>query len=389
MRLIGKVEAVMAKSMSQDTEDKSVVGQSGDESKTTVGSILRSARQARGGKPISEIAEDIRVRPHQLQALEDDDYDKLPGMIYATGFIRAYAKYLDLDGEELVDRFRRTARTEDLEARLAFPEPMEDPRIPRRSLVAVACTLALAIYGTWYGLSGTGDAAFEEVPTVDSRLAGVLEAGVLEDAVGDTDSPSLDGEAQSAPAGAASKASQISGVTVDQPVRTAAVDPGAVDPSAGADEIRAVVPDPLKRPDVAQNEIVEQATDVAAMEDVARPQVVASMDATFESEQLQSSPLLRKASTVSGQVAVRAREDAWVRIEGPDSKPVIDTVLRAGEVYQAPAGAEFTMMTGNAGAIDILIDGKSMGALGPRGEIRRHVALDPSVLGRTPAVRQQ
>lgn len=388
MRFIGKVEAVMANSMSEDTEDKSVVGQSGAESKTTVGSILRSAREARGGKAISEIAEDIRVRPHQLQALEDDDYDKLPGMIYATGFIRAYAKYLDLDGEELVDRFRRTARTEDLEARLSFPEPMEDPRIPRRSLVAVACTLALAIYGTWYGLSGTGDTAFEKVPAVDSRLAGVLEGGDAE-----TEAPSLDGEAQSVPAAPASKSSQISGVTVDQAVQTA-----AVDPSTGEGEVRAVVPDPLKRPEVAQNEIVEQAADVAAAQEVARPQmaasqVVASVDPVLENENLQPSSLLREIGNVSenasGQVAVRAREDAWVRIEGPDSQPVIDTVLRAGEVYQAPSGAEFTMMTGNAGAIDILIDGKSMGALGPRGEIRRHVALDPSVLGRIPAVRQQ
>jgi len=375
MRFIGKVEAVMAKSMSEDTEDKSAVDQSGATSKTTVGSILRNAREARGDKSISEIAEDIRVRPHQLQALEDDDYDKLPGMIYATGFIRAYAKYLDLDGEELVDRFRRTARTEDLEARLAFPEPMEDPRIPRRSLVAVACTLALAIYGTWYGLSGTGDAGFEEVPSVDSRLAGVFE------------------DAEAEPAETGTSANQTSSVTVDQAVQTA-----AVDPSAAEDEVRAVVPDPLKRPEVAQNEIVEQAVDVAASEDVARPQVVApqvvaSVDPVLENENLQPSSLLREISTisenVSGQVAVRAREDAWVRIEGPDSKPVIDTVLRAGEVYQAPAGAEFTMMTGNAGALDILIDGKSMGALGPRGEIRRHVALDPSVLGRIPAVRQQ
>jgi cytoskeleton protein RodZ len=380
MRFIGKVEAVMAKSMSEDTEDKSVVGQSGTEPKTTVGSVLRSARLARGGKSISEIAEDIRVRPHQLQALEDDDYDKLPGMIYATGFIRAYAKYLDLDGEELVDRFRRTARTEDLEARLAFPEPMEDPRIPRRSLVAVACTLALAIYGTWYGLSGTGDAAFEKVPTVDSRLAGVFE-----DADVETESPSLDGQTQAVPA---SKASQISGVTGDQAVQTAAVDTSAVE-----NEEQAVIPDPLKRPEVAQNEIIEQATDVVATQGDARPQVLASLDPVPENENLQSSSLLREVSnvseTVAGKVAVRAREDAWVRIEGPDSKPVIDTVLRAGEIYQAPTGAEFTMMTGNAGALDILIDGKSMGALGPRGEIRRHVALDPSVLGRIPAVRQQ
>ena len=410
MRLIGKVEAVMAKNMSEDREAMSsedamspkgnAVDHSEDRTgsapndgeKATVGSILRSAREARGDKTIPEIAEDIRVRPHQLQALENDDYDKLPGMIYATGFIRTYAKYLDLDGEDLVDRFRRSARTENLEARLAFPQPMEDPRIPRRSLVAVACTLALAVYGTWYGLSGTDEAGFEEVPTVESRLAGVLEDTDVK-----TDSVPRDDEIQSGTMDAPSSGTASTAKPVQVALNEASGEKIAAENIADEDE-QAVVPDPLKRPVLAKRDMsVERETDVAAAPDAVteparetlQPQVADSVETGFVNAGRQSSTLLRKVSTASGQVAVRAREDAWVRIEGPDSKPVIDTVLRAGEVYEAPAGAEFTMMTGNAGAIDILIDGKYVGALGPKGEIRRHVALDPSAFSSMPAVRQQ
>lgn len=305
----------------------------------SVGTILRRARKAQGERSVAEIAEEIRVRPHQLEALEADDYERLPGLIYAAGFIRSYAQYLNLDGEELVVRFKRTARTENLEAHLTFPEPLEDPRIPRRSLVAIACTLAIAVYGTWYGFSSRGDAGFEDVPTVESRLAGAVDktAG-----------------AEPAPAAAA---------------RAAAAGPEMIEVAA------APRPLPQKRPS-------------GEPEAVTAPVALEPADEPVAAAEVAPAPM-EVAAADSGQITVRARKDAWVRIEGPDAAPVIDRVLKAGEAYDAPAGQGLYMMTGNAGALDILVDGKHIGSLGPQGAIRRHVALDMSLLKPAPRVRRQ
>lgn len=349
-------------------------------SEETVGTVLRRARMARGGKPVSEIADEIRVRPHQLEALEADEYDKLPGLIYAAGFIRAYAAYLELDGDDLVDRFKRTARTEDLEAHLAFPEPMEDPRIPRRSLVAVACVMGLAVYGAWYGLSSHGETGFEEVPTVESRLAGVLENS------GANVAPTSEPVAAAEPAQASVPGREDNGAS------------GVGDTGMTG---LAEVPTPQKAPeDAIAAAVAEVQGDVAPEDSSAEDMAAGEVPAVAA---VPSNALLQNASTsadtASQRISVRARQDAWVRVQGPADETVIDKVLKAGEVYEAPAGRGLYMMTGNAGALDILVDGRSIGTLGPQGQIRRHVSLDASLLnaplddparsGGTPPVRQQ
>jgi cytoskeleton protein RodZ len=71
-----------------------------------VGSILRQARK-RQGMDIGTVEERTKIRAKYLRALEEDDWDVLPGPAYARGFIRAYAELLGLDSEVLVEEFRR------------------------------------------------------------------------------------------------------------------------------------------------------------------------------------------------------------------------------------------------------------------------------------------
>ncbi|MEX1147072.1 MAG: RodZ domain-containing protein [Sphingomonadales bacterium] len=306
----------------------------------TVGVTLKRERERQGSRPIIEIAEEIRVRPHQLEALEADDYEKLPGLIYAAGFIRAYAQNLGLDGQEMVDRFKRTARTEDLESHLSFPEPLDDPRIPRRSLVAVACVMALAVYGTWYGLNTGNAPEFEDVPTVESRIAGLMDAQAT--------------EPDSVPTSSA------------QPeARQMAETRGVIMPVIN-------LPQSLQRP---MNQ--PESTPSAAVENAAPVSVaMAAMTSTVRD----SIPIDAIAGSQNDRITLRARRDTWVRIEGPGSEAVMDAVLRAGESYEATAGQGLSLMTGNAGALDVLVNGQLLGVLGPEGAIRRDVSLDVAAL---------
>ncbi|MDA5192348.1 helix-turn-helix domain-containing protein [Govanella unica] len=120
----------------------------------TIGGVLRRARLARGANSLEEIAEDLRIRPHLLAALEADDFSQLPGIIYAAGFLRTYAQYLGLDAAPLVERLKDQSGVPVKTAPLVFPEPINDPRIPRLSLVALAGILCIAVYGAWYSFSG-------------------------------------------------------------------------------------------------------------------------------------------------------------------------------------------------------------------------------------------
>src|SRR5437763_2968390 len=68
------------------------------------GERMRREREMRGIK-LEEIAESTKIGKRNLQALEEEHFDQLPGGIFNKGFVRAYAKYLGLDEEQAVNDF--------------------------------------------------------------------------------------------------------------------------------------------------------------------------------------------------------------------------------------------------------------------------------------------
>lgn len=69
----------------------------------SAGEQLRSAREARG-MSISEVAQSLMLAARQVEAIEGDDWAKLPGETFARGFVRNYARLLKLDGDALLRR---------------------------------------------------------------------------------------------------------------------------------------------------------------------------------------------------------------------------------------------------------------------------------------------
>ena len=74
-----------------------------DEQQTTVGATLAAGREALGITQ-TEAADVLNLTQGTIVALEADDYDNLPGWVYASGYIRAYARMLGLDADDLVAR---------------------------------------------------------------------------------------------------------------------------------------------------------------------------------------------------------------------------------------------------------------------------------------------
>ena len=53
---------------------------------------------------LDEVAESTKIRAWYLEALEEDNRERLPADVYALGFLRAYARHLGLDATDVVDR---------------------------------------------------------------------------------------------------------------------------------------------------------------------------------------------------------------------------------------------------------------------------------------------
>ena len=69
-----------------------------------IGEKLKEARESIGVS-IEEVAEDLKLRPSQIENIEAGNTDAFKDMFYLKYFIRDYAKYLGLDKEDLIDEF--------------------------------------------------------------------------------------------------------------------------------------------------------------------------------------------------------------------------------------------------------------------------------------------
>ncbi len=77
-----------------------------------IGERLRNAREAKG--LTLAVAETLtRIRAVYLEALEEERFDRLPGPVYARGYLRTYALALGLDPDELMETYPGAFRTPD------------------------------------------------------------------------------------------------------------------------------------------------------------------------------------------------------------------------------------------------------------------------------------
>jgi cytoskeleton protein RodZ len=69
-----------------------------------LGEVLREARR-RKGVTLAQAEKVTRIQAKYLKALEDEDYESLPGHVYAKGYLRNYAQYLSLDPDKVMQLY--------------------------------------------------------------------------------------------------------------------------------------------------------------------------------------------------------------------------------------------------------------------------------------------
>lgn len=124
-----------------------------------IGPTLQSARTG-AGIDIAEIEAETKIRAKYLRALEQEDWDQLPGPTYVRSFLRTYADALGLDGRMLVEQYRlRHERLSDQDLQPITP-PGRQRREQRRGgpprLAVVAGLVVVLIAALWW-LGTRGD----------------------------------------------------------------------------------------------------------------------------------------------------------------------------------------------------------------------------------------
>src|SRR6266478_529796 len=79
-------------------------------------------------------------------------------------------------------------------------------------------------------------------------------------------------------------------------------------------------------------------------------------------------------------VVIRATGDSWIQIRDARRAVLLERVLKAGESYRPPDQPGLSMRTGNAGGLQITVEGVPVPPIGRTGMVRRDVALDAPAL---------
>jgi cytoskeleton protein RodZ len=195
-------------------------------------------------------------------------------------------------------------------------------------------------------------AAVTAMPTAPTSATEAVEAQVATAATSDV--PSV----PAAPAAPATEAPADEPATMAAPAPAPA--PAVVSAPSSNDVVRtAAVPPPVR----------SNAAPIVASDP--RPPAAAP-----------SSPTTPSTGAPSGgvRIVVRATADSYVAVRTSDNEPLFSQLMRPGDSYEVPSGADLTLETGNAGGLQISVGGKRVPPLGPIGEIRRNIPLDAEKL---------
>ena len=364
---------------------------------------------------VGDVAHALKIRTAYIEAMEDDRFGDLPAPVYISGFLRTYANHLGLDGEQLVTWLKDDNRLAFEPREMELPVPISDIRRPTRPIILASLTVAIGIAVAWYAYQESRSIDIDLIPEVPELISDQLRPeDVTEtapasqqtaEAVDETAAASAEPLPEAAEAAAVSQdgvqqagetqdplqEEQVVAETADQQqagqtvVRTAvlqqevqATEVTAVLQPEEQTAVDAAVPLEAQEQDalnatVAQEQAIEEVAVHGEEEDGdAR---AATDAAVLENANARIEPSVYGEPGAGSRVELRAVEETWIQVEVPGGTVILTHILLPGDVYHVPDRDDLTLDTGNAGGLEIRVDGALIPVLGGAGAVVRDILL--------------
>jgi cytoskeleton protein RodZ len=269
---------------------------------TGIGDALRSAREAQG-LSLDEAAADLRARPEQLRALEEERFGSFGGDVYAKGFLKNYAVELGIDPKPLLDAYRREVSGDET-ATTGFvggvAKPPKERGAPPAWIVWLLAAVVIVAGFAFLSMVGSGVAPPTSEP--DEPIGSPPASADSDDVTEDDAADAADDEPTEAPA---------------EPEETET----ETEPAEEDEDTEATEPE-------------DEETEPAEPEGV--------------------------------ELLVALEEPSWMRVV-IDGTPVLETIVPEGEVRQYRAEDEIEIRFGNPGGVRVELNGDDLGPQGTRG----------------------
>ncbi|WP_175697622.1 helix-turn-helix domain-containing protein [Burkholderia ambifaria] len=299
----------------------------GLETLAAVGSRLAHLREAKGWT-VDDVSARLKVAPPKLRALEAGDISHLPGVTFALGVVRSYAKMLGVDPEPFAQALRRERGVPEVDLSMPASSGTDLPR-GRVSIPLGGSSR----HHPW--LWGTAIVVVAVVAVLMWHTGGDSSSWLARFKGGDTDHAS----AASAPAAssveevAAGGASAAAGSDAPAQVAASAVAPQAVASAAPA----APAPAPAVAAPASQPVVTAAASGAAVPAQPASVVVAAGQS----------------------MIELKVKQDCWFSVRDKNGKELFSALVRAGETKQVAGDGPFKVTIGNKAGMDaVAFDGK-------------------------------
>ena len=311
-------------------------------SSMSAGATLKAAREA-AGLSLDAVAQQLKLAPRQVQALEDDDYQHLPGRTFVRGFARNYARYVHLDADAVLALLPGAEAAPALERPTLAPtrRPMGElpvEGVARRSALRWLIPLLL--------LCVVVAAGFYEY----TRQQAALRAGAEAPAATKETAPM----SATAPAPAATPASGPASGPDGAPPQDAT--PAATPPAPGT--LSTPLPNPLTGSPAAGSTAADlPAAAVPAKPGPAQPPQPAAAAAQDAGTATAAGGA---SAAVAGQVPLVLvfKGRSWVEVRDASGRVVLQSTEDAGAIRTVSGTPPLQLALGNASQVDVTFRGQ-------------------------------
>lgn len=298
-----------------------------------IGQKLREAREEKG-LSLKDVSEKTRIRTIYLEALEAGNFDRIPGMVYVKGFIKSYAKAVDLDPTELLNHYQQNLEPEpeeeeDLsEVRV---KPRKKSKVGRNIVIAI---LVLAIVGAAFFV---GKTVWQTIQT--ETIPHLNEKSEDESTTDSTESDKAD------------QTDTTSQNTLNQDASNQDTTNHNIAKKDNEQKIKE-----KKELDISQSNTENE------------PQSTSTPASQTQTESKPKVDRVNNKSTRSDKnsLEIRANQKVWVRVS--ESGEILYQGMLAKNEKRVFKGKRFQLRTYNGNAINVTLDGEELGSLGKKGQ---------------------
>ena len=324
-----------------DQPEKQNQNQSG-----TPGAQLKAQREAMG-LTVDQIADQLKLAPRQVVALEAGDYAALPNMAVTRGFVRAYAKVVKLDAAPLVAMIE------------VNPAPTHETATPvRREKISATFSESRFPSLTERSSKPAGWLMGAAVVAVVVAVAGAYQAGLLPNvlkAVKD-EAPAASAPAAGAPAlETVAKPGADTAPLISPNVPLVSVPPADAAPGAGAGTTAGVNP---VVPGAAPAGTAPAGTAPAPAG--ATPAPAAAAPAPAAPAPAAAPVAAPAAATGPATLVLKFTDDSWVEIRRPGKPSLIARLVKAGSTEQFEINDAALLIVGKPGNVQATLRGQPL-----------------------------